>query len=377
MREREVFLDKLRVAATCAVVLLHTVTGVMDHTDMGAWPLEKTVFLVILDMVCWCVPVFLLISGYLFLNPERKVTMRNIVLKYGRRIVLALFLFGVPYACLEQIAMERCFRWGMVGRSFVMVLRGESWSHLWYLYLILFLYLVTPAIRKLLEILPRPIIYGLLAALCIGSSVLPWLSKLFGLDTMPALPDGGIYLFYYISGGLFVRKPGMEEPVKSAEETGTTADCSLAECRRTDRESVNRGNAGGKSWLWPGLAAVLAAAMACSRLPGSYTVQMAYNYPFTVMLSLLLFGWGNSRRGTVSRNGRSMEHFWKQAADLSFTVYLVHPVFLNTAYKFLHVTPLSFPVGISVPAFWGITLLLSAAVAWVLYRIPPLKKYVL
>ena len=81
MKEREVFLDKLRVAATCAVVLLHTVTGVMDHTDMEAYPLEKTVFLVLLDLVCWCVPVFLLISGYLFLNPGRKITMRNILLK--------------------------------------------------------------------------------------------------------------------------------------------------------------------------------------------------------------------------------------------------------------------------------------------------------
>lgn len=348
MREREVFLDKLRTAATCAVVLLHTVTGVMDHTDMDAWPLEKTVFLVVLDLVCWCVPVFLLISGYLFLNLDRKVTMRKIMLKYCRRIVLALFLFGVPYACLEQIALERCFRWGMVGNSFMMVLRGESWSHLWYLYLILFLYLATPALRKLLEILPRPIIYVLLAALCIGSSVLPWLSKLSGLDTVPVLPDWGIYLFYYISGSLFVRK------------------------RRGVREQGN-----GSARFCIILAAVLAAAMACSRLPGSYNVQMAYNYPFTVMLSLLLFGWGSSMRGSVSRRGRSMEHFWKQAADLSFTVYLVHPVFLNTAYKFFHVTPLSFPVCISVPAFWGITLLLSAAVAWVLYRIPPLEKYVL
>ena len=83
MKERTVFLDKLRVAATCAVVLLHTVTGVMDHTGMGAYPLEKKVFLVILDLVCWCVPVFLLISGYLFLNPDRELGMRKMLLKYG------------------------------------------------------------------------------------------------------------------------------------------------------------------------------------------------------------------------------------------------------------------------------------------------------
>ncbi len=36
-----------------------------------------------------------------------------------------------------------------------------------------------------------------------------------------------------------------------------------------------------------------------------------------------------------------------------------------------------FPIGISLPVFWGLTLLLSTAVARVLYRIPLLRKYVL
>ena len=149
MREREGFLDKLRVAATCAVVLLHTITGAMDITDMRPFPLEEKVFLTALDLICWCVPVFVLISGYLFLNPVRKISMRDMLARYCRRILLALFLFGVPYACLEQIALEHTFRMEMPGRAFFMVLRGESWSHMWYLYLILLLYLMTPALKRL------------------------------------------------------------------------------------------------------------------------------------------------------------------------------------------------------------------------------------
>ncbi len=353
MKERTVFLDKLRVAATCAVVLLHTVTGVMDHTDMGAYPLEKKVFLVILDLVCWCVPVFLLISGYLFLNPDRELGMRKMLLKYCRRIVLALFVFGVPYACLEQIAAERCFRWEMTGKAFLMVARGESWSHLWYLYLILILYLLTPAIRKLLAILPRPVLYILLAGLFAGSSVLPWLAKLLETETIRGLPDWGIYFFYYISGSLFRQKSG-----------------SLA-----DTESPGAAKAiAGYAWT---AAAVRAAAMACSRLNGNYTVQMAYNYPFTTVLSLLIFGGGSTLCRMVPWEGKAMDGFWKQAAGLCFAVYLVHPVFLNTAYKFLHVTPLSFPIGISLPVFWGAALLLSAAAARILCGIPTLKRYVL
>ena len=40
VKERQHFLDVLRAAAACAVVLLHTITGVMDTTDMSQYLLE-------------------------------------------------------------------------------------------------------------------------------------------------------------------------------------------------------------------------------------------------------------------------------------------------------------------------------------------------
>lgn len=341
VKQREYFLDILRVAATCAVVLLHTVTGVMDTVDMSPYPLEKRVFLIVLDLICWCVPIFVLISGYLFLNPAREVRFRDMVTKYCRRIVLALFLFGVPFACLEQIATERTFRIGMVGEGFLMVLRGESWSHMWYLYLILLLYLLTPAIRRLLSVLPRPGVYVLLTALLLGSSILPFLKKLFELENLAVLPDGGIYFFYYICGYLFA-----------------TSDRK----RKLPR------------WVLPAALVVLAAGMIASRLTGDYTVQMAYNYPFTVLAALLLFEWGLC---SEIKSGQKSTAFWQQTAALSFTIYLIHPVFLNLAYKFFHITPLDFSLGISLPVFFFTVLALAAAGAWLLRKLPVLRRYVL
>ena len=93
MKQREVFPDILRTAATCAVVLLHTVTGVMDHTDMLEYPVQSRIFQALLDLSCWCVPVFVMISGYFFLDPKRELTFRLMLTKYCRRIALALLLF--------------------------------------------------------------------------------------------------------------------------------------------------------------------------------------------------------------------------------------------------------------------------------------------
>lgn len=339
MRKREVFLDYLRVAATCAVVLLHTVMGVMGTTDLSAYPLERKVFLAAMDLICWCVPVFLMISGYLFLNPERELSFKTMLTRYCRRILLALFVFGVPYACLELMAVEKTFRPGMLLQGVVMVLRGQSWSHMWYLYLILLLYLLTPAMRWLLVRTPRAVVYALLGVLAVGSSLLPFLGKLTGRTLSVTLAEDSIYFFYYICGYLF---------------------------------ATSKKTAGARFLPWA--AAALMLAMAASRLFGGYTLQMAYNYPFTLILALLIFSAGKGREAEWQKKNTGCI---TALSGLSFGVYLIHPVFLNVCYKFLGITPLSFCIWVSLPAFFAGTLLLSVLGSELLGRIPPLKRYVL
>jgi len=353
-RRREAFIDILRVAATCAVVMLHAVTGIMDVTDMTLYPVTKKVFLIVLDLVCWCVPVFVMISGYLFLNPKKEISFRLMLTRYCRRILAALFVFGIPYAWLEQAAVKGTFGPEMILEGVLMVFRGESWSHLWYLYMIFFLYLITPAVKWLLKRLPLPAVFVFLIALFLGSSVLPYARKLFGLEWMAVLPDGAIYFFYYICGYLFAvyRDGGI--------------------CKR---KSAPRACLGFRRML-PFLAAALAGGMAASRLSGKYIVQMAYNYPFTVLLSLLLFAVGlegNRDGGQEKINAVA----WEKAGALCFAVYLIHPLFLNIYYKFLHISPLDFFIGVSLPVFFLAILLPAFFSAWILRKIPPLRKWVL
>lgn len=354
--KREVFLDKLRVAATMAVVLLHTVTGIMDTTDMSLYQPERKVFLTVLDLVCWCVPIFILISGYLFLRPEREITFQQMLGKYCRRIVLALFLFGVPFACMEMAALERTFRPEMLWKAVVMTATGKSWSHLWYLYLTLLLYLMTPAVKSILKRIPVVAVYVLLAGILLGSSILPFVKKLYGLEALPVLPDEGIYFFYYICGYLFsLRKPDKAKTKRAGTESGREG-CIIAVC-----------------------AGLLAAGMAVSRLFLDYGLQMAYNYPFTVLLALLLFAGGLQYESRRTEDGKKAEKpkLWKQAGSLCFTVYLLHPLFLNIYYKFLNISPLSFSIGISLPAFFLAILAPSVLCAVLLCRIPFLRRWVL
>ena len=350
---RKQFLDVLRVLATCAVVLMHVLTGATDVTDASIVPEYRSLLLSVMDLVTWCVPIFLLISGYLFLNTERILTYPVMIKKYCRRIALAILLFGVPYAASELVVAERTFRIRMIPEALKMTLMGHTWSHMWYLYLILFLYLITPLLKKVLRVLPVWGVVAMMAVIFLGSSVAPFLNKVLDVNSIPVLPDGGVYFLYYLCGYFFAVR----------------------------EVCVDKGR---NVWLTVAVA-VLALGMILSRTLAGFSIQMAYNYPFTVLLAVLLFaaGW----------NGSIKKHRipWQEAGALSFAVYLVHPVYVNLLYKFVKITPFtvleqcgvqSVAAGQAVlilllAAFCLVVLALATATAWVLRKIPVLRKYVL
>ena len=410
---RKQFLDVLRVLATCAVVLMHVLTGATDVTDASIVPEYRSLLLSVMDLVTWCVPIFLLISGYLFLNPERTLTYPVMIKKYCRRIALAILLFGVPYAASELVVAEKSFRVMMIPEALKMTLTGHTWSHMWYLYLILFLYLITPLLKKVLQILPVWSVVAVMAVIFLGSSVAPFLNKVLDSNSIPVLPDGSVYFLYYLCGYLFVvrevcvdkgRNVGgqMVEP-GSGRRAGDNTEW--------DGKTQNVESRAWNVWLTTAVA-VLALGMILSRTLVGFSIQMAYNYPFTVLLAVLLFaagqngGWradapaASPVAGTpgvdISTAGEEQERLkhripWQEAGALSFAVYLVHPVYVNLLYKFVKITPFtvleqcgvqSIAAGHAVlilllAVFCLVVLALATATAWVLRKIPVLRKYVL
>ncbi len=394
---RKQFLDVLRVLATCAVVLMHVLTGATDVTDASIVPEYRSLLLSVMDLVTWCVPIFLLISGYLFLNPERTLTYPVMIKKYCRRIALAILLFGVPYAASELVVAERTFRIRMIPEALKMTLMGHTWSHMWYLYLILFLYLITPLLKKVLRVLPVQGVVAMMAVIFLGSSVAPFLNKVLDVNSIPVLPDGGVYFLYYLCGYFFAVREVCVDKGRNAggqmveSGSGRRAGENTEWCGETQ-------NVESRAWnVWLTVAvAVLALGMILSRTLAGFSIQMAYNYPFTVLLAVLLFaaGWnggGDSAALAAREKDRIHRIPWQEAGALSFAVYLVHPVYVNLLYKFVKITPFtvleqcgvqSVAAGQAVlilllAAFCLVVLALATATAWVLRKIPVLRKYVL
>ena len=145
------FLDVLRWSATAMVVLLHVVSGVTAILSAEMTPDQRAVYYTLKALMTAGVPLFLMISGALLLNPEKEISVKKIFTHYLRRILLALLLFGTIYAVIELAVTEGGFSPDMLLQGFLNTLSGKSWAHMWYLYELAGLYLAAPLLRILIK----------------------------------------------------------------------------------------------------------------------------------------------------------------------------------------------------------------------------------
>lgn len=92
--QRIYYLNTLRLLATFSVVLLHTSS---IYYGNGAGASHDIFFLGFYKMMCqYAVPVFVLISGCIFLHPQKDTNYCILFKKYVKRIALAILIFGLP-----------------------------------------------------------------------------------------------------------------------------------------------------------------------------------------------------------------------------------------------------------------------------------------
>lgn len=140
-RERCAYLDLLKVLASFAVVLIHVCAASFSCYELGdgGWQVANA-----LDSLSrWCVPVFLMVTGALLLEPKKDVSQSELFRRRIPSLVLLYFLWSFVYA-LRSVVVG-----GWAGAlAFVSsVVAGEY--HLWYLPMLLGVYLLVPVLRAL------------------------------------------------------------------------------------------------------------------------------------------------------------------------------------------------------------------------------------
>lgn len=194
--------SRLRVLACLAIIVLHT----FNYSLIGAEKYGYAVsaagsfwgqFLQFANL--WAVPVFLMITGALLLDPSREITTGKIWKRYIARVGFALVLFGLVFLIIDMAMGDLPITPAGFGRGLVQLVTGHSWSHMWYLYLLIGLYLLLPFFRKITAASNAKELRYLLVVLLVFLSLVPILG-IFGIQTDYRFSVATIYPLYFFLG---------------------------------------------------------------------------------------------------------------------------------------------------------------------------------
>jgi len=188
--QRVVYLDLLRVVATFGVIVLHAYSfGTDSQLYSPTW-----YYSVVFDsLVRWSVPVFFMISGALFLNPIKAITINTIVLKSIPRLLIAYCAWVIIYYCLD----------GYDGNFLISELLNPIYHyHLWFLPIIIGAYLLVPILR-IIAVNRSMMHYSIIIWMCwmfIRQFPIAFLQQLFPLFSAEFFAYIGYFLMgYYLS----------------------------------------------------------------------------------------------------------------------------------------------------------------------------------
>lgn len=194
-------LDVLRMFAMYLVILLYCLAPYIANTDYygtRAW----WCFQVFNGFSRTCVPLFLMISGFLALNGRPIESLGTYYRKKLLRLLVPFLFWDVVYFLVNCFTDAITPSFGLFLRE--LVNRGSKY-HLWFVYELAAFYLLTPFLKKLVDHCSNRELWVLFLLMILPTAVFPLINTFFPvyIAPLPVLFDG--YLGYYFFGYLLGR----------------------------------------------------------------------------------------------------------------------------------------------------------------------------
>lgn len=331
-KERELYLDVIKVCGGIAIVALHTLSNTL-HSAYGAIPvLQRVVVHVFHQCLYTAVPVFALATGSGFLAQDRAWDYRS-MRKHIVKILNCIVLFGCLFWTIEAVVAGE--QWSLSGMV-TAVLVDATWSHMWYLYKLLGIYLCIPVLSVFVRNTTAVQQACCAALLFFFQIAYPYIGGLIGFIPAAVLPIDGTWLFYVLMGGLL------------------------------GRLSLD------KTWQKWGLCIGMAVSLGGVALTAARGEEyiLLEDFPFTAIFAVCLFG---SVKILLAhkKSGRRIT----VAGGAALGVYIIHPVFLQALVRISGWNPqLVMPI-ISIPLTAALIYLCSLTAVLLVSKIGIIKKY--
>ena len=348
-----VFLDYLRVVATMAIVVVHVSAASWETASVTG--VTWNVMNVYNSIVRWAVPIFVMISGSLFL--KREVSVKKLYTRNVLRMGIAYLSWSIFY-CMVAIlgAWINHTDHGMSANTIIVRLMVGSY-HMWFIPMIIGLYMSVPILKDIVRtrktasyFLTLSFIFGLVVPQMVmmtndflGGEIASCVNVIDSIisDMKMHLVLG--YPFYFVLGHML-----------------DTVDFSKPQRRIIYAMGL----------LGFGLTIVLNAAV-------SHKTNMpceTYSSPFMVnvlLQTVAVHTWMRYRE----YNRPKWNAFVAQLAKYSFGVYLVHVYVIDTL-AYYGWSTVCFESVLSVPVVSVPVILISYAISAMIHRIPLLNKWI-
>lgn len=189
----------IRAVACIAIIVLHTLAAAMGNFS-GSLPTEGVVaYRSVQNCVKWAMPSFIMVTGMLLLPPSKEVGYEKLFKKYIWRVVKAIFIFGIIFVVLELVFAKRDPGAGSFFYGIYEVFAGDTWSHMWYLYCLVGLYLLLPVYKMVASKAKEFDMRYLLIVFAVFLSIVPLLNA-FGIRVGFYIHTATIYPFWFFMG---------------------------------------------------------------------------------------------------------------------------------------------------------------------------------
>jgi surface polysaccharide O-acyltransferase-like enzyme len=184
-RSREIqYINRLRIIAIYAVVTAHVAMGLMIPAGGGstsatsvaaAAPAAMRPFTADWWLGCWlfytahaAIPIFVMISGALLLGNERQESAGRFYKRRMYRVGIPMVVWTTFYLVVRQFIDGEHLT---VASTVRLILQGDAYYHLWFLYMIVGLYLVTPVLRTFVRYAsPKERLFVIVAILLLANA---------------------------------------------------------------------------------------------------------------------------------------------------------------------------------------------------------------
>lgn len=191
--------DLIRTLAITLVIMLHAsnLTLQASSIPIGYW----WIAVVYKSLALSCVPLFVMLSGALLLQPAKlNEPIRVFLKKRLSRIGLAFVFWSAIYLAWGFYVTQYPITLTNIGQGILYGLFSGSYYQFWFIYLIIGLYLITPVLRVIVANGSSRILRYLIILWFFGVAIVPILQLISGVTFNSSVFVIGGWIGYFILG---------------------------------------------------------------------------------------------------------------------------------------------------------------------------------